>query len=83
MGTKRFANDSELWRFGCRNVRRSWSKGAGEHAATLKNGLELPNCIARASDRLSKGSTTSFARMLNKQGNRDEACTMLAEIYNW
>jgi len=28
-------------------------------------------------------ATTSLARMLAKQGNRDEARVMLAEIYNW
>jgi predicted ATPase len=28
-------------------------------------------------------ATTSLARLLAKQGRRDEAHTMLAEIYNW
>ena len=28
-------------------------------------------------------ATTSLARLLAKQGHRDEARTMLAEIYNW
>jgi predicted ATPase len=28
-------------------------------------------------------ATASLARLLAKQGNRDEARTMLAEIYNW
>jgi predicted ATPase len=28
-------------------------------------------------------ATTSLARLLAKQGSRDEARTMLAEIYNW
>jgi len=28
-------------------------------------------------------TTTSLARLLAKQGHRQEACTMLAEIYNW
>ena len=28
-------------------------------------------------------ATTSLARLLEKQGRRDEARTMLAEIYNW
>ena len=28
-------------------------------------------------------ATTSLARLLAKQGNRDEARTMLAEIYGW
>jgi predicted ATPase len=28
-------------------------------------------------------ATTSLARLLTKQGRREEARTMLAEIYNW
>jgi tetratricopeptide (TPR) repeat protein len=28
-------------------------------------------------------ATTSLARLLIKQGRRDEGCTMLADIYNW
>jgi predicted ATPase len=28
-------------------------------------------------------ATTSLARLLDKQGKRDEARAMLAEIYNW
>jgi predicted ATPase len=28
-------------------------------------------------------ATTSLARLLQKQGNRHEARTMLADIYNW
>jgi predicted ATPase len=28
-------------------------------------------------------ATTSLARLLGKQGHRDEAHTMLTEIYNW
>jgi predicted ATPase len=28
-------------------------------------------------------TTTSLARLLDDQGKRDEARTMLAEIYNW
>ena len=28
-------------------------------------------------------ATTSLARLLAKQGHRDEARTMLADIYNW
>jgi hypothetical protein len=28
-------------------------------------------------------ATMSLARLLDKQGNRDEARTMLAEIYGW
>jgi predicted ATPase len=34
-----------------------------------------PNALTRA--------TASLARLLFKQGKRDEARTMLADIYNW
>jgi len=29
------------------------------------------------------GATTNLARLLAKRGKRDEARSMLAEIYNW
>jgi adenylate cyclase len=32
---------------------------------------------------LELGATTSLARLLDQQGRRDEARSMLAEIYNW
>ena len=38
----------------------------------------------RQSARLAElGATTSLARLLTKQGKRDEARAMLAEIYGW
>ena len=40
--------------------------------------------IAQAARRLECiSATTSLARRLAKQGNRDEARATLAEIYNW
>ena len=39
-------------------------------------------CAAEAKS-LELRATTSLARLLAKQGNGDEACAMLAEIYNW
>jgi predicted ATPase len=41
--------------------------------------------IARRQSARSKElrATTSLARLLAKQGRRDEACTMLNEIYGW
>jgi predicted ATPase len=37
----------------------------------------------RAGKSLELRATVSLARLLGKQGKRDEARTMLAEIYNW
>ena len=55
------------------------------------NTAEAQNCFQRAIDIARKQSakswelraTMSLARLLANQGRRDEARTMLAEIYNW
>ena len=55
------------------------------------NAAEAQNCYERAIEIARKQSakswelraTTSLARLLAKQGRRDEARTMLAEIYGW
>jgi predicted ATPase len=55
------------------------------------NASEAQNCFQRAIEIARKQSakswelraTTSLARLLNEQGRRDEARTMLADIYNW
>jgi predicted ATPase len=55
------------------------------------NTAEAQNCFQRAIAIARKQSakswelraTMSLARLLNEQGRRDEARTMLAEIYNW
>jgi predicted ATPase len=52
---------------------------------------EAQNCFQRAIEIARKRSvkslelraTVSLARLLATQGRRDEACTMLAEIYGW
>jgi predicted ATPase len=55
------------------------------------NAAEAQNCFQRAIEIAQKQSakswelraTMSFARLLDKQGKRDEARAMLAEIYGW
>jgi predicted ATPase len=55
------------------------------------NASAAQNCFQRAIEIARKQSaksfelraTTSLARLLDKQGKRDEAHTMLADIYNW
>jgi tetratricopeptide (TPR) repeat protein len=57
-------------------------QGAIELAVTgFREALELARRIAAKSDELR--ATMSLARLLAKQGHRDDARTMLAEIYNW
>jgi hypothetical protein len=47
--------------------------------------LVCPNCRSRrqAARLFELRATTSLARLLTKQGRREEARTMLAEIYKW
>jgi hypothetical protein len=44
---------------------------------------QLKSRESRAPNRGNCARTISLARLLAKQGKRDEARTMLAEIYNW
>jgi predicted ATPase len=52
-----------------------------EAAECFRDAIELARRQSAKSWELR--TTTSLARLLAKQGNRDEARTMLAEIYNW
>jgi predicted ATPase len=55
------------------------------------NTAEAQNCFERAIEitrkhgakSLELRAATSLARLLDKQGRRSDACTMLAEIHNW
>jgi predicted ATPase len=57
----------------------------------LSKAAEVQSCFERAIEIAQKQSakslelraTMSLARLLNGQGRRDEARSMLAEIYNW
>ena len=46
----------------------------------FRTAIEMPAGKARE---CGVAATTSLAHLLAKQGRRDEARTMLAEIYNW
>ncbi len=52
-----------------------------EALACLVRALELSR--AQGARLFELRTTTSLAPLLAKQGNRDEARAMLAEIYNW
>jgi predicted ATPase len=50
-------------------------------AQSLRDGIDLARRQSAKSWELR--ATTSLARLLGKQGRRDEARVMLTEIYNW
>jgi predicted ATPase len=57
----------------------------GSNAAQAQSCFERAIEIARkqSAKSLELRATTSLARLLDKQGRRDQARAMLAEIYNW
>ena len=57
------------------------SVSASEAAECFRAAIEVARHQSAKSWELR--ATTSLARLLDKQGRRDEARTMLAEIYNW
>jgi tetratricopeptide (TPR) repeat protein len=57
-------------------------QGDYEQAAhCFRDAIDLARCQGAKSWELR--TATSFARLLSKQGHRDEALVLLAEIYNW
>jgi class 3 adenylate cyclase/predicted ATPase len=66
-------------------------KGEILHRQNLSNAAEARTCFVRAIEIARKQSskswelraTTSLARLLDQQGRRDEARTILADIYHW
>jgi len=54
---------------------------AAEAERCFRTAIEIARRQSARSEELR--ATTSLARLLNEQGNRDEARTMLAEIYGW
>jgi Flp pilus assembly protein TadD len=56
--------------------------GADDEAEqSLRNAIQLSVSQSAKIEQLR--ATTSLAHLLDKRGRRDEARTMLAEIYNW
>jgi predicted ATPase len=47
----------------------------------FREAIELSRKISAKSPELR--ATTRLARLLRDTGRRDDACTMLAEVYNW
>jgi predicted ATPase len=69
----------------------SWKPASPSPSSSRQNIEEAQSCFRRAIEIARKQSaeswelraTISLARLLAKQGRRDEARAMLAEIYNW
>jgi hypothetical protein len=67
-------------------VRARWRRSSVPGALTTKEEPFLTSIEISRSPRaksLELRATTSLTRLFDKQGKRDEARTMLAEIYNW
>ena len=52
-----------------------------EAQASIEQAIEV--ACRKGAKSLQLRATTSLARLLDRTGHRDEACTMLAEIYGW
>jgi len=79
-------NDAELYRLRGelslqRGVTTSGSRVEDEAEAYFRRAIEIARHQIAKSPELR--ATTSLAQLLDKQGRRDEARTMLAEIYGW
>ena len=57
------------------------SSNSGEAQRCFQSALELHG--VKVPNAAELRAATSLARLLDKQGRRDEACAMLADIYNW
>jgi predicted ATPase len=73
--------ESELHRLKGDLLLRKTDANAGEAQRCFIRAIEIARQQSAKSWELR--ATTSLAQLLVKQGRRNEACTMLAEIYNW
>jgi hypothetical protein len=66
---------------------RTWARKGKSSAVEAAGGVHIAPAIEIARRQSARSpelrATTSLARLLDKQGRREEARTMLAEIYNW
>jgi len=73
--------EAELWRLKGELAQRTGLEGLAE----AEDCFHKANAVARSQEAKlwELRATTSLARLLDKQGRRDEARKILAEIYNW
>jgi tetratricopeptide (TPR) repeat protein len=80
-GTGTGFGEAEMRRLKGELLLNSDSSAAAEAAQSFREAIEVARRQSAKSWELR--ATMSLARLLDKQGNRDEARAMLAEIYNW
>jgi DNA-binding winged helix-turn-helix (wHTH) protein/predicted ATPase len=73
--------EAEIYRLKGEFLLRRSDSDSDEAQACFEEGIEIARKQGAKSPELS--ATTSLARLLAKQGHRDAARAMLAEIYNW
>jgi predicted ATPase len=71
----------EIFRLRGELLLKQGTLGASEAQNCFEEGVEI--ACKQSCKSLELRSTTSLARLLAEQGHRDEARTMLVEIYNW
>jgi tetratricopeptide (TPR) repeat protein len=72
---------AELRRLKGEAILRSGSSAIGEAESTFRKAIEIAR--GQSAKLWELRATVSLARLLTKQGRRNEARTMLAKIYNW
>jgi class 3 adenylate cyclase/tetratricopeptide (TPR) repeat protein len=80
-GDKRLWDQAELYRLKGELLLLQNAAGATEAESCFREAIEISQRQQAKSWELR--ATTSLARLLAKQGHRDEARTMLTEIYRW
>jgi predicted ATPase len=80
-GDKRQVDKAELYRLKGELLLLQNASGAAEAESCFREAIEIAQRQRAKSWELR--ATMSLARLLASQGHRDEARTMLAEIYNW
>jgi predicted ATPase len=73
--------EADVYRLKGELLLRQGDCGTEEANACFQRGIEIAR--AQSAKSLELRATTSLARLLPDTNRSDEACTMLAEIYNW
>ncbi|HYL60447.1 MAG TPA: hypothetical protein VEU51_16385 [Candidatus Acidoferrales bacterium] len=73
--------DAEIYRLRGEILLRRRNSGSAEAQGCFQQGIEIAR--KQSAKALELRTTTSLARLLDKQGRRNEARTMLADVYNW
>jgi predicted ATPase len=74
-------HEAEIYRIKAELVLKQGDSRVAEARGCFERAIEIAQKQGAKSWELR--ATTSFARLVSSQGRRDEARTLLAEIYNW